>query len=87
MKWNEALFRALGEIDPEAVPDKVAGSTEQEDDAEVPRRRKRSPRRLVPVLTAAVLLCGGIGLFAALHWETPAEEDPTGEPQAVRAKR
>ena len=29
MKWNEALFRALGEIDAEAVPDKVAGSPEQ----------------------------------------------------------
>ena len=87
MKWNEALFRALGEIDPEAVPDKVAGSTEQEDDAEVPRRRKRSPRRVVPVLTAAVLLCtlcAGIGLFAALHREAPAEGDPAGEPPAVR---
>lgn len=59
MKWNEALFRALGEIDAEAVPDKVAGLPEQEDDAEVPRQRKQNPRRLVPVLTAAVLLCGG----------------------------
>ena len=84
MKWNEALFRALGEIDAEAVPDKVAGSPDGEDDAEVPRRRKRSPRRLVPVLTAAVLFCGGIGLFAALHRETPAEGDPAGEPPAVR---
>ena len=79
MKWNEAVFRALGEIDAEAIPDKVAGSEKQEDDAEVPRRRKRSPRRLVLVLTAAVLLCAGIGLFAALQTEKPAEGDPTGE--------
>ena len=48
MKWNEALFRALGEIDAEAIPDKVAGSEEGEDDAEVPRRRKRSWCSLTP---------------------------------------
>ena len=84
MKWNEALFRALGEIDPEAVPDKVAGSPDGEDDAEVPRQRKRSPRRLVPVLTAAVLFCGGIGLFAALRTERPAEGDPADRPPVVQ---
>ncbi|MBQ3636883.1 MAG: hypothetical protein II953_00840, partial [Clostridia bacterium] len=84
MKWNEALFRALGEIDPEAVPDKVAGSPDGEDDAEVPRQRKRSPRRLVPVLTAAILLCSGIGLFAALRTERPAEGDPAERPPVVQ---
>ena len=85
MKWNEAVFRALGEIDADAVPDRVAGGVEQEDDAEVPGRRRPSGRRRrpVPLLTAAVLLCAGIGLFAALHTEKPAEEDPHGQSPAV----
>ena len=76
MKWNEAVFRALGEIDPDAVPDAVAGKEGTEDDAEVPRGKTGSGRRLIPVLAAAVLLCAGIGLFAALRPESPAYEDP-----------
>ena len=83
MKWNEAVFRALGEISAEAVPDAVTGGDGTEDDAEVPRRRARRYRRPVPVLIAAVLLCAGIGLLAALHAEKPAEEAPDGLPTAV----
>ena len=82
MKWSEAIFRALGEIDAEAVPDTVAGSPGGEDDAEVPRRRRRSQRRLLPALTAAVLVFGGIGLFAALRTGEPPE-DPRGRTSAA----
>lgn len=83
MKWNEAVFRALGEIDADAVPDKVAGEAGGEDDAEVPRRRRRDGRRPVLALIAAVLLCAGIGLFAALRTEKPAEEAPDMQSSAV----
>ena len=78
MKWNEAVFRALGEIDDDLIPDE---SSDPEPSKSEKKNRHAGRKALTAFGSAAaiLLIVSGIFLFPRLTGaETAADDTPSG---------